>query len=80
MLDEKQFKEDVAHAPWHVMDIFDTLDEKCDYWSGLVTHIVDEHLPLQKKKVRSNDVPYMTTSWKNAIRDKRKAAKQYALN
>jgi len=44
MLDEKQFKEDVAHAPWHVMDIFDTLDEKCDYWSGLVTHIVDAHI------------------------------------
>ena len=62
------------------MAIFETMDDKCDYWSSLLNYIVDEHIPLKKKKFRSVDVFYMTKRWKIAIRAKRKAAKQYALN
>jgi len=39
--------------------------------------IVDECFPLKKMRVRSEDVPYMTTSWKNAIRAKRRATSKY---
>lgn len=39
--------------------------------------IVDECFPLKKMQVRSEDVPYMTTLWKNAIRAKRRAAAKY---
>ena len=39
--------------------------------------IVDECFPLKKMRVRSEDVPYMTTLWKNAIRAKRRAAAKY---
>ena len=39
--------------------------------------IVDECFSLEKMRVRSEDVPYMTTSWKNAIRAKRRAASKY---
>ena len=37
-----------------------------------------EHVPIKRKRVRTKDVPYMTKKWKNAIRVKRKAAKQFA--
>lgn len=37
--------------------------------------IVDEHLPVKKMRVRSQDVPYMSHEWKNAIRAKRAAKK-----
>ena len=32
--------------------------------------IVDECFPQEKKRVRDNNTPYMTTAWKHAIRAK----------
>ena len=34
---------------WHVMEIFETMDDKCDYWSSLLNYIVDEDIPLNEK-------------------------------
>ena len=39
--------------------------------------MVDDQLPLKKMRVRDKDVPYMTTSWKQAIRAKRRASVKY---
>ena len=77
-LNEESFKEDLENAPWHVMEIFDSIHDKYHYWSGLLSYIIDEHVPIKRKRVRTKDVPYMTKKWKDAIRVKRKAAKQFA--
>lgn len=79
-LDEEGFRKDPVTAAWHVMDIFESLEEKCDYWHGLLNYVIDEHIPVKKKHVGTQDVPFMTKNWKKAIRDKRKAAKAYANN
>ena len=63
-LDEQRFIEDLEYAPWHVMEIFDSLDDKYDYWSGLLSYVMDEHIPVKRKRVRLKDVPYMTKEWK----------------
>jgi len=78
VLDEERFKEDLENAPWHVMEIFGFLDDKYNYWSGLLNYVIEEHIPVRRKRVRSKDVPYMTKKWKDAIRAKRKAAKKFA--
>jgi len=57
--------------------LFDDVDDKEYSWKTLMSGIVDECFPLKKMRVRSKDVPYMTTSWKNAIRAKRNAAIKY---
>lgn len=62
------------------MDIFESLEEKCDYWHSLLNYVIDEHIPVKKKHVGTQDVPYVTKNWKKAIRDKRKAAKAHANN
>ena len=64
-------KRDLATAPWHVGDIFDSLDERYHYWTSLLNTVLDDHAPRKKMRVRARDVPYMTTEWKNAIRAKR---------
>ena len=51
---------------------FNDIDDRVDYWNGLITYVVDAHVALRKKRVREIDVPYMTLEWKNAIRRKRK--------
>ena len=77
-LDVEKFNEDLSCAPWNVMDTFDTLDEKYDYWESLFNTIIEKHMPTKRMRFRKFDVPYMTPKWKNAIKMKRKFAKQYA--
>ena len=71
--------EELANAPWQVGEIFKyDIDDRVDYWNGLITYVVDAHAPLRKKRIQEIDVPYMTLKWKNAIRRKRKYAQLYA--
>ena len=46
--------------PWHVGDIFYNIDNKYEFWNSLFESIVDEHAPMKRKRVRENDIPYMT--------------------
>lgn len=50
--------EELANAPWQVGEIFNDIDDRVDYWNGLITYVVDAHAPLRKKRVREIDVPY----------------------
>lgn len=72
--------EELTNALWQVGEVFNDIDDRVDYWNGLVRDLVDAHAPLRKKRVREIDVPYMTLNWKNAIRRKRKYAQLYAKN
>ena len=75
--DMKVYANKLATAPWHVGDLLDDVDDQEYYWKTLMKDIVDECFPLKKMRVRFKDVPYMTTSWKNAIRAKRRATTKY---
>ncbi|XP_028405238.1 uncharacterized protein LOC114527742 [Dendronephthya gigantea] len=76
--DFEQLNRDLAAAPWHVGEIFSNVNNQYDYWKGLLKSMVDLHAPIQKKRVRERDIPYMTPEWKQAIRNKRKFAIQFA--
>ena len=75
--DMEVYANKLATAPWHVGDLFDDVEGQAYYWKTLMKDIIDDCFPLKKMRVRSEDVPYMTTSWKNAIRAKRRAAAKY---
>ena len=81
-LDVEMFNEELTNAPWWVMNIFDTMEDKWNYWKALslFNSILETHTPMRKMRVRQVDVPYMTMEWKQAIRRKRKYAKKYARN
>ena len=79
-IDEVMLLQDISSAPWRVGEIFDSIDDQYFYWSALLNDVLQEHIPLRKKRVRSRDVPYMTDQWKDAIRKKRKYSKMFAKN
>jgi len=79
-MDEENFLNDLRTAPWHVGNIFDSIDDQYHYWESLLNNILDDHAPLKKMRVRETDVPYMTTEWKAAIRKKRRYAKIFLNN
>lgn len=40
--DKEHYKEDLCHAPWHVDNTFDTVDDKAGFWEALIASIVDK--------------------------------------
>lgn len=74
----RSFKKDLSVAPWHVGDIFDSVDDRCFYSSKVVNYALHKHAPQKKLRVRSKDVEYMTPEWKKAIRIKRRYTKKFA--
>lgn len=79
-VNEKKLKEDLQLVPWHIADIFETIDEKYEWWNTQLNSILEEHAPVKRMKVRSRDIPYMTTNWKKATRAKRRYSKPYSKN
>ena len=38
-------------------DILSDIDDKHDYWKGLVEYVVDDHAHIRRKRVRGKDIP-----------------------
>ena len=79
-VDKDLLHNDLLIAPWCVGEIFDSPDNQYDYLAALLNSVLDKNAPRKKIRVREKDVPYMTSQWQNAIRQKRKYAQNYARN
>ena len=63
---ESEFVNSVASAPFHVMDIFDEIDDMTWYTSTLLRNIIDEHAPMKIRIVKCDTVPYMNSALRKA--------------
>eukprot|EP00794_Sanderia_malayensis_P018501 gene18501-20356_t len=79
-LNIEELLQDLDQAPWHVGEIFESVDDQYFYWQNLLNRIIDDRMPWKRMRVRERDVPYMTTEWKKAIRKKRKYAREFSKN
>ena len=52
--------QDLENSPWSVMDIFDSIDDKYDYWKMTLLAVVDRHAPKRKVRVRECTCPWIT--------------------
>ena len=75
--DAEKYKEDLIQAPWHVSEIFYTIDDTFTFVETLLSGIVNEYLPVKQMHVTPKDVPYMSKEWKKAVQAKRRAARKY---
>ena len=51
-LNEDELLKDLGVAPWHVGDIFASVDDRYFYWSKLVNDVLDNHALQKKLRVR----------------------------
>ena len=51
IIDFDNLFKDLLDAPWHVGEIFDDLDDACEYWRNLFDRIANEHSRMRKKRV-----------------------------
>ena len=55
--DQKKFKEDLAQAPWSIIESFDNPSDALDTWYNIYNSIVDLHVPGCVKRVKSLMLP-----------------------
>ena len=67
-------------APFHIIDIFDDVDDMLYAFEHLYTEILNEHAPLKQAVIRRNQVPYMTEEWRKEIRYRNKLWKKFTKN
>ena len=57
--DKDALLSDLDRAPWHVMEMFSSVDEMWDYWKKLFLEIVGEHAPLIKVGMKRESAQWM---------------------
>ena len=63
---ESEFLYDIACAPFHVMEIFDDIDDMAWYTSALIRKYYWPARPIKSKIVKSASVPYMNSALRKA--------------
>ena len=53
------FLADLNDVPWHIMEVFTSVDDKLDRWKSLFTSVVDDHFPLHTVRLRSHSLKWM---------------------
>ena len=55
--DQKKFKEDLAQAPWSIIESFDNPSDALDTWYNIYNSTVDLRVPRRVKRVKSLMLP-----------------------
>ena len=54
---QEQFLRDLHSAPFHIIDLFDDVEDKIHAFESLYLDILNEHAPLKQVHVRGNQIP-----------------------
>ena len=74
---QDHFLRDLHTAPFHIIELFDDVDDKIFAFELLYNDILNEHAPLKQVHIRGNQVPYMTEQWRKAIRHRNRLWKKF---
>ena len=75
--DNQKFISDIVHAPFHVGNIFDDVDDLAWYTSALLSDIIDSHAPVKTKTIQSDSVPYMNSQLRKALYSRNMARNKF---
>ena len=68
----ENFVHDMEIVPFHIIDLFDELDDKVYASELLFVGVFKEHAPIKRTMIRGNQVPYMMEQWRRVIRHRNK--------
>ena len=68
--DKERFVSDLTTVPFQVASIFEAFDDQALAFSELFLDIANEHAPIKQFHIHGAQVPYMTSEWRHAIRQK----------
>ena len=54
-----KFRKDLSLASWSVIDIFDDIDNKLDYFSQTFLQVLNDHAPLRRVQIKKKRSPWV---------------------
>ena len=61
-------KRDLDGVPWHILEIFDDIEDSWNMWKLLFTSVLNEHAPIKKSRKRRHQVPWITDEIRDLFR------------
>ena len=52
---------DLASAPFHAAQVFDTVDDAYWFSESLLLDVVNKHAPLKMRVIKQRQIPYMNS-------------------
>ena len=70
---------DLDNAPWHTIKVFDSIDDKCNYWKTLFFSIIDNHAPLVRVRTKRKEEggEWIDSELRNFMRTRNYYRKKY---
>ena len=75
-----QFLDDLSNVPWGTAYIYDDVDDLWHHWATLYTEVLDKHAPVEKKRVRGEQLPWITPDIQREISHRNGMIKQHVKN
>ena len=65
--DQNNFNNALSSAPFHVMSVFDDIDDQAWFFHKLYTSVVDEIAPIKTRTIKYKPLPYMNSELRKAM-------------
>ena len=63
----QELLEELKRVPWDSAYIFEDVDDLWDHWAKLYCQVLDKHAPLKKKRIRGDQLPWITPELQREI-------------
>ena len=60
--DEEAFLSDSRAVPWDSAYVFEEIDDIWSHWENLFKNVVDIHVPIKRRSLRNNNLPWIDLS------------------
>ena len=71
------FTNDLSSIPYHIVDIFDDIDDSYWLWNELTMDVINEHAPIKSRSIKGSQVPYMNGELRRAINVRKMLKRKY---
>ena len=65
--DESRYLNDLSQAPFHVAEIFDTVDDSYWFYIKMLSVVINEHAPIKSRKTGNKQLPYTNNELRKCI-------------
>ena len=76
-IDLDKFRKDLSLAPWSMIDIFDSVDDKLDYFNQTFLQVLNDHAPLRRVRVKKKRSPWMTREIRDQMDNRDKSLRLF---
>ena len=73
----KDFCTDIGSIPFHILDVFDDINDKYWVYNSLISDVIDEHAPIKTRYIKGRSVPHMNSELRKAMYKKRMSQNAY---